>query len=174
MASAQLLAQKGQQHRSQIDRLPGNFSGVDEAAVLDHFAKLVVVGCGRKQDRRRRDRAAVGHEKLPVGLVASQPGKIVMSEAGQRGMQSTLTEDGGRTPALRFGDPRVMALLGALCIFRNVLGFTNKSPRYLLQAGEIEEPSWCGTQPHEFRRSLYVLNRVILISGAESIYVALF
>lgn len=37
--------------------------------------------------------------------------------------------DGRRTPALRFGDPRVMALLGALCITLNSLGFTNRSLR---------------------------------------------
>jgi hypothetical protein len=30
---------------------------------------------------------------------------------------------------LRFGDPRVMALAGALCIGLNVLGFTNRSLR---------------------------------------------
>jgi hypothetical protein len=36
--------------------------------------------------------------------------------AFERVAQSTLTEDGRRSPALRFGDPRVMALLGALCV----------------------------------------------------------
>src|SRR3954452_5840476 len=42
---------------------------------------------------------------------------------------STLTEDGRRSLALRFGDPRVMALLGALCVGLNALGFTNRSLR---------------------------------------------
>ena len=32
-------------------------------------------------------------------------------------------------PAMRFGDPRVMALFGALCITVTVLGFTNRSFR---------------------------------------------
>ncbi len=41
----------------------------------------------------------------------------------------TLTADGKRAPAMRFGDPRVMALLGALCISLNALGFTNRSLR---------------------------------------------
>jgi len=42
---------------------------------------------------------------------------------------STLTADGRRAPALRFGDPGVMALLGALCVGLNALGFTNRSLR---------------------------------------------
>jgi hypothetical protein len=37
-------------------------------------------------------------------------------------------EEGQRTPALRFGDPRVMALAGALCaLVHAVVGFTNRS-----------------------------------------------
>ena len=44
----------------------------------------------------------------------------------------TLTEDGRRAPALRFGDPRVMALTGALCLnLFAVTGVTNKSLRAL-------------------------------------------
>jgi hypothetical protein len=39
-------------------------------------------------------------------------------------------QEGQRTGALRFGDPRVMALAGALCILLNtVVGFTNRSLR---------------------------------------------
>src|SRR5919205_4209469 len=39
-------------------------------------------------------------------------------------------EEGQRTGALRFGDPRTMALVGALCITLNaVAGFTNRSLR---------------------------------------------
>src|SRR4030081_3559599 len=39
-------------------------------------------------------------------------------------------EEGQRTEALRFGDPRTMALVGALCITLNaVVGFTNRSLR---------------------------------------------
>jgi hypothetical protein len=38
------------------------------------------------------------------------------------------TEEGQRAPALRFGDPRVMALAGALCaLVHVVVGFTNRS-----------------------------------------------
>lgn len=56
-------------------------------------------------------------------------GCVLASPAFERVAQSTLTEDGRRSPALRFGDPRVMALLGALCIWLNSLGFTNRSLR---------------------------------------------
>lgn len=56
-------------------------------------------------------------------------GCVLASPAFERVAQPTLTEDGRRSPALRFGDPRVMALLGALCITLNALGFTNRSLR---------------------------------------------
>ncbi|HSU35960.1 MAG TPA: hypothetical protein VLJ88_09880 [Propionibacteriaceae bacterium] len=56
-------------------------------------------------------------------------GCVLASPAFERVAQSTLTEDGRRSPALRFGDPRVMALLGALCVSLNALGFTNRSLR---------------------------------------------
>jgi hypothetical protein len=56
-------------------------------------------------------------------------GCVLASPAFERAAQSTLTQDGRRSPALRFGDPRVMALLGALCIALNALGFTNRSLR---------------------------------------------
>jgi hypothetical protein len=56
-------------------------------------------------------------------------GCVLASPAFERVAHSTLTEDGRRAPALRFGDPRVMALLGALCVGLNALGFTNRSLR---------------------------------------------
>jgi len=56
-------------------------------------------------------------------------GCVLASPAFERVAHSTLTEDGRRSPALRFGDPRVMALLGALCVGLNALGFTNRSLR---------------------------------------------
>ena len=57
-------------------------------------------------------------------------GCVLASPAFERVALPTLTADGRRAPALRFGDPRVMALLGALCIALNtVIGFTNRSLR---------------------------------------------
>ena len=42
-------------------------------------------------------------------------GCVLASPAFERIARPTLTEDGRRAPALRFGDPRVQALAGALC-----------------------------------------------------------
>jgi len=54
-------------------------------------------------------------------------GCVLASPAFERVAQSSLTSEGRRAPALRFGDPRVLALLGALCIGLNALGFTHRS-----------------------------------------------
>ena len=57
-------------------------------------------------------------------------GCVLASPAFERVALSSVTGDGRRAPALRFGDPRVMALVGALCIaLNNVVGFTNRSLR---------------------------------------------
>jgi hypothetical protein len=57
-------------------------------------------------------------------------GCVLASPAFERVAQSSVTTEGRRAPALRFGDPRVMALLGALCLSLNaVIGFTNRSLR---------------------------------------------
>jgi hypothetical protein len=68
------------------------------------------------------NRRLLDTERVGQGCVLANP-------AFERVAQSTLTEDGRRSPALRFGDPRVMALLGALCVGLNALGFTNRSLR---------------------------------------------
>jgi hypothetical protein len=55
---------------------------------------------------------------------------VLASPAFERVALPTLTADGRRAPALRFGDPRVMALVGALCVTLNaIVGFTNRSLR---------------------------------------------
>jgi hypothetical protein len=54
---------------------------------------------------------------------------VLASPAFERIAMPSVDPDGRRTPALRFGDPRVMALLGALCVALNSLGFTNRSLR---------------------------------------------
>jgi hypothetical protein len=54
---------------------------------------------------------------------------VLASPAFERVALPTLTADGRRAPALRFGDPRVMALLGALCFALGALGFTHRSLR---------------------------------------------
>ena len=60
-------------------------------------------------------------------------GCVLASPAFARIAQPTLTQDGRRAPALRFGDPRVQALAGALCTtILAVTGITNKSLRALM------------------------------------------
>ena len=57
---------------------------------------------------------------------------VLASPAIERVAQPTLTEDGRRAPALRFGEPRVMALAGALSLtLFGACGLTNKSLRAL-------------------------------------------
>jgi hypothetical protein len=56
-------------------------------------------------------------------------GGVLASPAFERVALPTVTTDGRRAPALRFGDPRVMALLGALCVGLNALGSTHRSLR---------------------------------------------
>jgi len=65
-------------------------------------------------------------EKVGQGCVFDSP-------AFARISQPALTEDGRRAPGLRFGDPRVMALAGALAnMLCAVTGITNKSLRALM------------------------------------------
>ena len=60
-------------------------------------------------------------------------GCVLASPAFERIARPTLTEDGRKAPALRFGDLRVQALAGALCTsVLAVTGITNKSLRALM------------------------------------------
>ena len=60
-------------------------------------------------------------------------GCLLASPAFERIARPTRTEEGRRAPALRFGDPRVQALAGALCTsVLAVTGITNKSLRALM------------------------------------------
>jgi hypothetical protein len=60
-------------------------------------------------------------------------GTVLASPAFERIAHPSVTADGRRTPALRFGDPRVMALAGALChTLLAATGFTNKNLRVLM------------------------------------------
>lgn len=60
-------------------------------------------------------------------------GCVLASPAFERVALPSVTTDGRRAPALRFGDPRVMALAGALFhTLLSVTGITNKSLRALM------------------------------------------
>ena len=63
-----------------------------------------------------------------------------------------MTADGRRTPALRFGDPRVKALAGALCTtLLAATGITNKSLRALM-TGLLHAPYTPGQMTYDLRR----------------------
>src|SRR3954447_5333656 len=77
--------------------------------------------------RKARDvnRRLLDHERVGQGCVLASP-------AFERIAQPSIT-DGRRAPALRFGDPRVQALAGALAITAHLIGgFTNRSLRPLV------------------------------------------
>jgi hypothetical protein len=64
---------------------------------------------------------------------ASEPRGSPTHVIFERIARPTLTEDGRRAPALRFGDPRAQALAGALATtMLAVTGITNKSRRALM------------------------------------------
>jgi hypothetical protein len=67
-------------------------------------------------------------------------GCVLASPAFERIAHPTTSLDGRRAPALRFGDPRVQALAGALSVgLLTVTGITNKSLRALM-TGLLGEP----------------------------------
>jgi hypothetical protein len=79
-------------------------------------------------------------------------GTILASPAFERIAHPSVTADGRRTPALRFGDPRVMALAGALCTtLLAATGITNKSLRALM-TGLLHAPYSPGQMTYDLRR----------------------
>jgi len=78
-------------------------------------------------------------------------GCVLASPAFARVAHPTV-EEGGRAPALRFGDPRVMALTGALATsVHAVTGITNKSLRALMTA-LLHAPYTIGQASYDPRR----------------------
>jgi hypothetical protein len=79
-------------------------------------------------------------------------GCVLASPALERIAHPTVDAAGGRTPALRFGDPRVMALTGALCqTLLAATGFTNKSLRALI-AGLLGSDYHSNQMTYDLRR----------------------
>jgi hypothetical protein len=79
-------------------------------------------------------------------------GTVLASPAFERIARPSVTADGRRTPALRFGDPRVMALAGALCnTLLTAAGITNKSLRALM-TGLLNTPYTPGQMTYDLRR----------------------
>jgi len=79
-------------------------------------------------------------------------GTVLASPAFERVAHPSVDADGRRTPALRFGDPRVMALAGALCTtLLAATGITNKSLRALM-TGLLHAPYTPGQMTYDLRR----------------------
>jgi hypothetical protein len=90
-------------------RDPGDF-GINKG--ISNFAYLQQIG--RHINRRL----------LEVERVSQNCG--LSADSIQRVVQPTVTDDGQKAPGLRFGDPRVMALMLALTLFTHLLdGFRN-------------------------------------------------
>ncbi len=79
-------------------------------------------------------------------------GTVLASPAFERIAHPSVDTDGRRTPALRFGDPRVMALAGALCTtLLAATGITNKSLRALM-TGLLHDRYTPGQMTYDLRR----------------------
>ena len=95
---------------------------------------------------------AVNHRLLDTERVGQ--GCVLASPAFERIARPTLTQDGRRAPALRFGDPRVQSLAGALCTtMLAVTGITNKSLRALMTG-------LLGGTPYSMNQASYDLARL--------------
>jgi hypothetical protein len=104
---------------------------------LAHLEELSVKA--RDVNRRMLDAFRVGQDC------------VLASPAYERVARPTL-QDGRRAPALRFGDPRVMALAGALCaLVHTITGFTNRSLRAQV-ATLLDTPYSMNQMSYDLRR----------------------
>jgi hypothetical protein len=98
-----------------------------------------------------QDKARAINRRILKAERAGQ-GAVLASPAFERIAHPSVTADGRRTPALRFGDPRVMALAGALCAtLLAAAGITNKSLRALM-TGLLHAPYSPGQMTYDLRR----------------------
>ncbi len=76
-------------------------------------------------------------------------------------------QEGQRTGAIRFGDPRAMALAGALCIaLNNVVGFTNKSLRVLVS--QLLDATYSTTQMTYDLRRLRLKGLIVRVARSNT------
>ena len=97
-------------------RNPNDFGVNKGLSNLPYLQKL-----GRQINRRLLEVERVSHNSGLSG------------DSIQRVVQPTVTEDGKKAPALKFGQPRVMALFLALTLFQHLIdGFHNRDLRQLV------------------------------------------
>jgi hypothetical protein len=98
-----------------------------------------------------QDKARGCNQRILEAERAGQ-GTVLASPAFERIAHPSADADGRRTPALRFGDPRVQALAGALCqTLLAATGITNKSLRALM-TGLTHAPYTPGQMTYDLRR----------------------
>jgi hypothetical protein len=98
-----------------------------------------------------QDKARAVNRRILDAERAGQ-GTVLASPAFERIAHPSVTADGRRTPALRFGDPRVMALAGALCAtLLAATGITSKSLRALM-TGLLHASYSPGQMTYDLRR----------------------
>jgi hypothetical protein len=97
-------------------RNPNDFDVNKGLANLPYLQKI-----GRQINRRLLEVERVSHNSGLSG------------DSIQRVVQPTVTEDGNKAPSLKFGQPRVMALLLALTLFQHLIdGFHNRDLRAMV------------------------------------------
>ena len=120
-------------------RDPGDF-GVNKGISNFHYLRRL----GRHINRRL----------LEVERVSQNCG--LSPDSIQRVVQPTVTKDGQKAPGLRFGDPRVMALMLALSLFTHLLdGFRNRDLRK--HVADLLGP---GARPYTITQATYDLRRL--------------
>ena len=98
-----------------------------------------------------QDKARAVNRRILEAERAGQ-GTVLASPAFERIAHPSVDADGRRTPALRFGDPRVTALAGALAAtLATATGITNKSLRALM-TGLLHAPYTPGQMTYDLRR----------------------
>ena len=110
------------------------------------------LGCKRRLPHlaELQDKARAAHSRLLTIQRAGQ-GCDISTTLFER-VQLPSVEKGQRTGALRFGDERVMALVGALCVnLHAVAGFNNGSLRALV-AGLLGAPYSAAQMTYDLRR----------------------
>ena len=111
------------------------------------------IGCNARLPNlaELQDKARAVNRRILETERAGQ-GTVLASPAFERIAHPSVTADGRRTPALRFGDRRVMALAGALCAtLLAATGITNKSLRALM-TGLLHAPYTPGQMTYDLRR----------------------
>ena len=95
----------------------------------------------------------INRRLLEVERVSHNSG--LSGDSIQRVVQPTVTEDGEKAPSLKFGHPRVMALLLALTLFQHLVdGFHNRDLRGLVAdlLGITTEQYTAGQMTYDLRR----------------------